>query len=231
MESLHSKYLIPEGKGGSSTVRMVDVKEIRDGVIVLNNKSLRAVLAVSSINFDLKSTDEQDVIIGQYQNLLNSLDFPIQVLIHSRRLNIEPYLAKIKELSSIQHNELIRRQVEEYQNFIRNLTDVTNIMSKHFYIVVPFFPIETQKKNILKGIGSAFNKSADYQYRREMFETQKNQLFQRVDHIVAGLKSTGLIIVMLNTEEVIELLYNSYNPNIFSEEIINNIETIELKNY
>ncbi len=112
----------------SSTQKYVDVEDVRDGIIVLKNGSIRCILLVSSINFDLKSSDEQDAIISQYQGFLNSLDFPLQIIVHSRRFRVEPYLEKLVEEEKHQENELLRFQISEYRNFVRNLTDVSNIM-------------------------------------------------------------------------------------------------------
>jgi len=205
------------------------VEEIRDGVIVLKNGSLRAVLLVSSINFDLKATEEQDAIINQYQNFLNSLDFPIQIVISSRKLNITPYLDFLKKKESELTNELLSLQLSEYRNFIKNLTDVSNIMSKFFYVVVPFYPIESAKGGFLDKFLGGKNSQSQVSRKRELFETYKNQLWQRVDHISAGLSGTGLKITMLKTEELIELLYNSYNPTTNSSSIIRGIEKVELR--
>ena len=228
MELLHSKKL-GGNVGGSSTQKYVDVEEIKDGVIVLKNGSLRAILLVSSINFDLKSTEEQDGIINQYQGFLNSVDFPIQILISSRRIDLTPYLEFLKDKEQHQMNELLRLQISEYQNFIKNLADVSNIMSKFFYIVVPFSPVETKEGGLFTKIFSIFNPKQVVLQKNEAFETFKNQLWQRVDHIIAGLSGIGVQIAPLKTEEIIELLYNSYNPNIFSSTIIKNIEKIELE--
>jgi type IV secretory pathway VirB4 component len=217
------------GGGGLSTQKYVDVEEIRDGVIVLKNGSLRAVLLVSSINFDLKATEEQDAIINQYQNFLNSLDFPIQIVISSRKLNITPYLDFLKKKESELTNELLSLQLSEYRNFIKNLTDVSNIMSKFFYVVVPFYPIESAKGGFLDKFLGGKNSQSQVSRKRELFETYKNQLWQRVDHISAGLSGTGLKITMLKTEELIELLYNSYNPTTNSSSIIRGIEKVELR--
>ncbi|HPX94694.1 MAG TPA: hypothetical protein PLF30_04030 [Candidatus Moranbacteria bacterium] len=228
MESLHSNKMTGGG-GGLSTQKYVDVEEIRDGVIVLKNGSLRAVLLVSSINFDLKATEEQDAIINQYQNFLNSLDFPIQIVISSRKLNITPYLDFLKKKESELTNELLSLQLSEYRNFIKNLTDVSNIMSKFFYVVVPFYPIESAKGGFLDKFLGGKNSQSQVSRKRELFETYKNQLWQRVDHISAGLSGTGLKITMLKTEELIELLYNSYNPTTNSSSIIRGIEKVELR--
>src|SRR5471030_2578652 len=145
MESLHANKLTGGATGGLSTQKYVDVEEVRDGVIILKNGSLRAVLLVSSINFDLKATEEQDSIISQYQNFLNSLDFPMEIIVSSRKLNINPYLDYLKKKETQLTNELLSLQLAEYSNFIKNLADVSNIMSKFFYVVVPFAPIESVK--------------------------------------------------------------------------------------
>lgn len=227
MELLHSQKLTRNGS--ASTQKYVDVQEIKDGVIVLKNGSLRAILMVSSINFDLKSTEEQDAIIGQYQNFLNSVDFPLQMVLSSRRFNIGPYLDFIKEKEVQQKNELLRLQISEYKNFIKNLSEISNIMSKFFYIVVPFSPVESESGGFFKKISSMMNPKRVVIERREILETYKSQLWQRVDHITAGLTGIGLQLVPLKTEEIIELLYNSYNPSIYNNVIIKDIEKIELK--
>ena len=227
MELLHTKKLSREPKS-ESTLQYVDVREIRDGAIVLNNGSLRAILLVSSINFDLKSSDEQDAVISQYQNFLNSLDFPIQILVSSRKLNITPYVETLGELEKQQRNELLRLQISEYRTFIRNLTEITNIMSKFFYIVVPFSPVENTKSGIFDKITELFNPKQVVTNRREIFETYKNQLWQRVDHVVSALSGTGVRLTPLDTEELIELLYNAYNPSLFTNTVLKNIDQTEV---
>lgn len=229
MESLHANNLTSGGVAGGSTQKYVDVEEVRDGVIILKNGSLRAVLLVSSINFDLKATEEQDSIISQYQNFLNSLDFPMQVVISSRKLNIDPYLDYLKKKEKILTNELLRLQLAEYSNFIKNLADVSSIMSKFFYVVIPFYPVESSSGGLLdKFFGSSGGQMA-VEKRRELFDTYKNQLWQRVDHVIAGLSGTGVRVTPLKTDELIELLYNSYNPSTHNNSIIRDIDKVELK--
>ncbi len=228
MELLHSKKL-SGGANGASTQKYVDVEEIKDGVIVLKNGSLRMIILVSSINFDLKSTEEQDAIINQYQNFLNSLDFPVQIVVSSRKLNVKPYLEFLKAKEDQQANELLRLQISEYINFIKNLTEVSNIMSKFFYIVVPFSPSETKKGGFFEKISSIFNPKQVISQKRELFGTYENQLLQRADHIIAGLSGIGVKVTPLNTGEIIELLYNSYNPSVFTKSIVKETEKLELK--
>lgn len=224
------EFLKPKNKtaAASSTQKYVDVDEIRDGVIVLKSGALRSVLLVSSLNFDLKSTEEQDAIIGQYQGFLNSLDFPVQIVISSRRFNIEPYLELLKSQESQQENELLRFQIAEYKSFIKNLTEVSNIMSKYFYVVVPFSPVEDQQSGLLNKLLGIFRTKKAVSAHGNLFETYKLQLLQRINHVSSALSGTGVHITELNTEEIIELLYNSYNPSLFTATIIKNVENIEL---
>ncbi|NTW13416.1 MAG: hypothetical protein HGA31_00100 [Candidatus Moranbacteria bacterium] len=212
----------------ASTQKYVDVEEVRDGVMVLRNGSLRAILLVSSINFDLKASDEQDAIIMQYQNFLNSLDFPLQIIVHSRRFRIEPYLEKLHQQEKIQENELLRFQIAEYQNFVQSLSEVSNIMSKSFYIVVPFAPSETVEGGFMAKMKGIFKPAKQTFIGGETFETYKNQLFQRAEQVAAALSGTGVRTTMLGTEELIELLYNTYNPSLFTSAVVKNIESVEL---
>lgn len=228
MESLAPSRKPVSEDASSSTQRYVDVNEIRDGVIVLKNGSLRSILLVSSLNFDLKSAEEQDAIIFQYQNFLNSLDFPIQMVISSRRFDIRPYIELLKDKENQQRNDLLRMQISEYQTFIKSLSEVSNIMSKLFYVVVPFSPVEDKEKGLFRGLTTLFNPAGAVSERREFFETYKNQLWQRVDHVSFGLSQTGLKVAPLNTEEIIELLYNSYNPSLFTTRLTKNIEAIDV---
>ncbi len=220
--------LTKNAKGASSTLKYVDIKAIEDGVVILKNGTLRAVMLVSSINFDLKSTAEQDAIIGGYQNFLNSLDFPIQIMVSSRKLNIAPYLNLLGTVEKAQKNELLRIQTTEYRNFIKNLTEVTNIMSKFFYIVVPFSPVENGDAGVLNRISSILNPRGVIAENSELLETYKNQLWQRVDHVASALGGTGLNFTALTTDELIELYYNAYNPSVYAQSAIKDISSTEL---
>ncbi len=224
METLKRK----NGSNGSSTQKYVDVEEIRDGTIVLKNGALRAVLLVSSVNFDLKSTQEQDAIIAQYQNFLNSVDFPVQIVVSSRRFNIDPYIALLEDQEKQQENELLRFQISEYRNFVRNLTEVSNIMSKFFYVVVPFAPSEDQKSGLLGKLTGIFQPKKASKLSDISFDTYRSQLLQRVDHVSASLSAAGLRVTQLSTEDIIELLYNAYNPSLFTTTVVRNVESMEL---
>jgi hypothetical protein len=228
MELIHAKQ--PEtATSGMSTQKYINVEEIKNDLVVLKNKSLRAVLLVSSINFDLKSADEQEAIIGGYQNFINSLDFPVQIMISSKRLDIEPYLELLEKKRKNQTSELMRMQISEYSNFIKNITEVSQIMTKQFYVVVPFYPVENLENGFLDKVMGFFNPTQQIEETVEVFETYKNQLWQRVDQISSGLASLGVRSTVLNTEELVELLYSSYNPSIYSTSTIKDLELMEME--
>ena len=228
METLNSKK-ITQPSSSSTSQQFVDVAEVKDDAIVLKNGTLRGVLNVSAINYDLKSTQEQEAIIEQYKNFLNSLDFPIQILINSRKINIEKYINFIERKEKDQPSELLRFQISEYKNFIQHLVSVSNIMDKNFYIIIPFSSIENREKGILDSISSLFNPRKSIVEKRELFETCRNQLFQRMDHIMASLSGIGLKMVPLKTKELIELLYNSYNSNVFNLTELEDTRNLDLK--
>lgn len=190
----------------ASTQQFLEVKEIKQGVIVLKNKALRGVLMVSSLNFALKSKDEQNATIYQFQSFLNSLDFPLQTVVQSRKLNITGYLDKLKELEKEQKNELLKTQTAEYRNFIKELIVGSSIMSKNFFVVVPFTSIKIPGIT-LKGSGKTLAKSIDNQFQRA-----KSQLWQRMEFVSMGLRRCGLKCIPLNTTELIELFWSLHHP-------------------
>ncbi|MFH0803852.1 MAG: hypothetical protein V1877_01920 [Candidatus Tagabacteria bacterium] len=196
-----------------SSQEFVAVKEIRDGVIILEDNQMRMALMASSLNFALKSSDEQEAIITQYQDFLNSLDFSLQFFIESRHLNIEPYLDSMREAEKKQINELLKIQSKEYIEFVKNFVSLTQIVSKTFYVVIPFSP------PVFGGTAGIFAKFFGKKKEKNKngleennFEEYKGQLIQRVDAVIQGLARTGVRAVALNTEELIELFYNLYNP-------------------
>ncbi len=195
----------------SPTQNFVPVKEIRDGVVLLKDGSLRALVMVSSINFSLKSVDEQEATIAEFQNFLNSLDFSTQIFIQSRKLDIRPYIAMMEARKKEQINDLIKIQTREYIEFIKNFTDNVNIMSKNFFVVVSYMPAMTQGKKIpIPGIGK--KKEGDVEKKSDSFEENRLQLEQRIDVVDQGLTRIGLRTARLGTEETIELLYKIFNP-------------------
>ena len=200
-----------------SSQKFLAIDSIRDGVVILKNGGYRAVLMVSSVNFDLKSADEQDAILYQYQNALNSLDFSVQFVVHSRKLNIEPYLTLLREREKQEQTELVKIQINEYIDFIKSLVELSNVVSKVFYVVVPFNPSGIGgSKGALSGLSSLFGAKKDKKQQGEAddkeFMEYKTQLLQRVDTITLALQRIGIRSVQLNTEELIELYYGLYNP-------------------
>ena len=194
----------------NATQQFVPVKEIRDGVIILKDGSYRGVLICSSINFGLKSADEQHAITLGFQSFLNTLDFSIQIVINSRRMDLRPYLALLEEKSAEQKTELMRVQLHEYIEFVRSFTDQANIMTKSFYIVVPYASHVSAASTLsFLRPGTASTKSAESE---TSFEQNRAQLEQRLALVAEGISGTGVRAVALGTEEIIELLYRSFNP-------------------
>lgn len=202
---------------GAPAQQFLAIETIREDVAVLKDGSFRVVLMCSSLNFALKSADEQDAIIFQYQNFLNYLDFSLQFIIHSRRLNIAPYLEQLKDRQREEQNDLLKIQITEYLEFIKTFVETTNIMSKTFYVVVPFTPPVTLKGGALDTLFSAFGLGKKGGAAEIPFEEYKNQLWQRVETVVAGLQGVGIRAAPLNTEELIELFYGLYNPTEFEK--------------
>lgn len=211
---------------GLGTQKYLDIAEIKDGVVVMKNGGLRAILMVSSINFALKSIDEQDAIIYHYQSFLNSLDFSVQIVINSRQLNLDNYMQILKEQERKQTNELLRMQISSYIEYIQGLVKMANIVTKTFYIVVPFAASDS-KEGLMAKMGAIAN-TAQIMSGRESFEKYKDQLLQRVDHIIENLSGAGLRMTMLNTQELIELYYNLYNPEISEKKGLADVGDLDL---
>jgi len=168
------------------------------------------VLICSSINFGLKSADEQHAITLGFQNFLNTLDFSIQIVVNSRRMDLRPYLALLAGKDAEQKTELMRIQLREYIEFIRSFTDQANIMTKSFYVVVSYIPHLTTAGAV--GFFKHKTASAKSAATETSFEEDRLQLEQRLTLVASGLSGTGVRAVPLGTEEVIELLYRSFNP-------------------
>ncbi|MBU1137330.1 hypothetical protein KKD72_03130 [Patescibacteria group bacterium] len=188
----------------------LEIKDIKDDVIILKNGGMRAVLMTTSLNFALKSSEEQDAVIYRYQEFLNSLDFSIQIVAISRKFNIDPYIQSLKATESQQENELLKIQTAEYIDFIKGLTEINDIMTESFYLAIPYSPPVSEKIGFLSNI-LKFNKNQ--QEKEKNFPEMKNSLWQRAEFIVTGLSGMGIRAVPLNTNELIELFYKLYNPS------------------
>ncbi len=197
----------------ASAQQFLDIEEIRDGTIILPGRSIRGIMMISSMNFALKADDEQEAIIYQFQSFLNSLDFSIQVVIQSRHLNITGYLDHLKNLEARQTNELLKNQTEEYRRFVETMIKGGAILSKNFFVVVPFTLIEAlpaadqKRKGLFSHNPKVVGKLSD-----EEFNRMKIQLWQRMEFVALGLRRVGLHITPLGTEELIELLWSWYHP-------------------
>lgn len=191
----------------------VPVKEIRNGIITLKDGSLRAILMLSSLNLALKSEDEQNAIINQFQNFLNSLEFTIQIFIQSRKLDIRPYVALLEKQYANNTNELLQIQIREYIEFVKSFVASSNIMTKNFFIVVPYSPAVLQGKgSSISNIFSRAGKKEKREQANQNFEENLSQLEQRMAVIEQGIARTGIRSVKLDTEEAIELFYKIFNP-------------------
>lgn len=192
------------------TQSFVPIKEIRDGIIVLKDGSLRTILLASSLNFALKSADEQQSIIFQFQNFLNSLNFSIQIYTQSRRLDIRPYIALLEDRLKDQVGDLMKMQTREYIEFIKSFTESTNIMTKSFFIVIPYSPAVLSGVSAVKStfLGNKNNINDE----KSSFEENRSQLQQRIEVVEQGLVRCGIRIAELGTEELIELFYKTFNP-------------------
>ena len=212
-----------------ATQSFVPVKEIREGVVILKDNSYRVVLMASTLNFALKSNDEQEAIVMQYQNFLNSLDFTVQFFIQSRKLNINPYLMTLEEARLKQTNDLMKIQIYEYTQFIRSFVATTNIVDKSFYVVVPYSQAvlnTTKSGGPLSILASFFGKKSAEQNNAEddaRFAEAKLQITQRADIVAQGLSSAGIRTQQLGTEELIELYYKLFNPGELEKESLRDI--------
>ena len=193
----------------SSTQQFLEIDQIREGALILKDRSLRGIMMVSSLNFALKSEDGQTAIIYQFQNFLNSLDFTCQIVVQSRKLNITGYLDKLAELEKNQKNELLKTQTGEYRKFIRGLIATGSIMTKNFYVVLPFFLSEIIGVTTSKDF---FKKNQGTKLTEEHFQRGKYQLWQRMEFIALGLRRCGLRAVPLTTAEIIEFLWSHHHP-------------------
>lgn len=195
------------------TQDFVPIKEVRDGVIVLKNGELRAVVLANSVNLSLKSEDEQRATILQFQSFLNTLDFYVQISIQSRRLDIRPYLLLLDNRMKVQNEPLLKLQTKEYIDFIRNFTESVNIMTKNFFIIVPYSnfsakPGESPLSRIFKRESNDMKKESE----RTSFEEKRSQLEERVSVVQQGLARCGIKSAQLGSAEIVEVFYKVFNP-------------------
>jgi len=216
-------------KPGVPSQRFLDIAEIREDLVILKDGTLRAVLLVSSINFALKSMDEQNAIVQAYMQFLNGIDFPIQVVIQSRKMNIDHYMQQLTESEKQLSNELLKKQITDYRDFVKQLVEMGDIMQKRFYIVVPLNPATSTvgQKSFFERMGEILSPSVAIRVSEERFNKLRFDLSLRVNQIISGLSSMSLSAVQLDTQSLIELFYTVYNPELFENQRM--VETSKLQ--
>lgn len=210
-----------------STQQYLDIASIHDDVVIMKDGTLRAVLIASSINFALKSEEEQNALVSAYASFLNTLEYPLQIVLQSRKLNMDAYLEKLKKSQEEQTNELLKMQIADYRGFISELVDLGQIMSKKFFVVVPYNPSSNKRKSFFSRLQETFTPAIFVGLKKEIFLNRKKDLMSRVLQIQGQLQSFGINTVALDTEGLIELYYSSYNPQISDVEKL--VETDRLQ--
>lgn len=217
----------------NSTQNVLQIAEIRDGIVIMNDGSFRSVVMVKSINFDLMSQGEQEAVEFSYQGFLNSLYFPVQIFIRSQRVDLQPYIEKLDKIRTEHDNMLLAMLMDDYINYIDALSQQTNIMDKRFYVVVPFFPHPDVQKaitnsiNFITGLADLFNKKEQHVTINEVdLEAGKAELRNRVQAVLSGLQQSGIQGLPLDTQELIELYYDTYNPDTATRQPLKNFNDL-----
>lgn len=218
----------------NSTQNNLHVAEVRDGIVIMNDGSFRSVVMLKSINFDLMSPQEQEAVEYSYQSFLNSLYFPIQIFIRSQRVDLQPYIEKLDKIRTEHDNMLLALLMEDYIGYIDQISQHANIMDKKFYIVIPFFPHEDlkkaaldQSKNFFSGLGSIFSKKELHVTINEAdLEAAKTELRNRVQALLNGLLQSSIQGLPLDTQELIELYYDTYNPDTATRQELKNFNDL-----
>jgi len=195
--------------GNNTTQDFVPLQDVKENVVILKNGQLNMVLLASSINFALKSLDEQEAILRQFQFFLNTIDFSIQFYVQSRRLNIEPYLDLLRAREPEQDNDLMKIQLREYMQFVKTFTTEVDVMTKSFFVVIPYTPIAA---NIQSNFKDILNTKKRVYFDDKNFAEHKLQLEQRVTLVEQGLSRVGVRTIVLQNEELVELYYHIFNP-------------------
>ena len=195
-----------------STQQYLDIAEIKENTIVMKDGTLRAVLLVSSINFALKSEDEQNAVIESYVRFLNNLSFTLQIVIQSRELDIDNYIQYLNDKEKEQTNKLLKVQTADYIEYIKELTSLGKIMNKRFYIVVPYDPLTDSHKGFFSSISEALRPATIIKLKEKTFLEYQEMLERRIESVQGGLESMGVAVARLDTQSLIELYYKTYNP-------------------
>ncbi|MFA7653904.1 MAG: TraC family protein [Candidatus Magasanikbacteria bacterium] len=207
----------------------LSLAEIKNDTLVMKDGTLRAVLMVSSINFALKNEDEQNAIVSNYVSFLNSLEYPLQIIIQSRKLNIKPYLEGLVKMEREQSNDLLRTQIADYRSFVAELVQLGNIMNKNFFVVVPYDPLSNKKRSFWSRLSEVVNPAITIKLKESRFLQRKHDLDTRVRIVESGLHGMGLEVARLDTQSLIELIYNTFNPDIALAEPLPALNQIQLE--
>jgi len=225
--------MVPPHTNPNSTQNTLQIAEIRDGIVIMNDGSYRSVVMVKSINFDLMSLQEQEAVEYSYQGFLNSLYFPVQIFLRSQRVDLQPYIEKLDKIRTEHDNMLLALLMEDYITYIDQLSQQTNIMDKKFYVVIPYFPAVdvqkalTQSKTFLSGLGEMFSKKEQHVTINEgELESAKTELRNRVQAVLQGLLQSGIQGLPLDTQELIELYYDTYNPDTATRQQLKNFDDL-----
>lgn len=220
----------------NSTQNALQIAEIRDGIVIMNDGSFRSVLMVKSINFDLMSPQEREAVEFSYQGFLNSLYFPVQIMVRSQKVDLGPYLEKLVKIRGEHDNMLLALLMEDYITYMDQLSQQTNIMDKKFYLVIPFFPVAdvqktlSESKKLVSGIGALFSKKQQHQIlvNESDLAAAKDELRNRVQAVLNGLMQCGIQGLPLDTQELIELYYDAYNPDTATRQELKNFNDLSV---
>jgi hypothetical protein len=217
----------------NSTQNTLQIAEIRDGIVIMNDGSFRSVVMVKSINFDLMSPEEREAVEFSYQGFLNSLYFPVQIFIRSQKVDLAPYIERLDKIRQEHENMLLALLMEDYLGYISALAQQTNIMDKKFYVVFPYFPVAdvqkaiTQSKNFFSGLAGLFNtKETKVTIHEAELNKAKDELRNRVQSVLGGLQQSGIQGLPLDTQELIELYYDTYNPDTATRQQLKNFDDL-----
>ncbi|MBT3865204.1 hypothetical protein HOE67_04405 [Candidatus Peregrinibacteria bacterium] len=221
----------PQTDSTNATQVHLKIGEIRDNFLVLKDGGLRAIFKASSINFNLKSENEQNAITYSYQGFLNSLEFPVQILVRSKKLDIDNYIDQIRTIGEKQENSLLKDQTMEYADFVKKLVEYTDIMQKEFYVIVPYNPVRSRGVPLIQKFLQRLRPKdtyGDIKRRHKEFENLKKAIAQRINVVQSGLSNCGINTEQLSTEEIIELYYNTYNPQISRTEKLKDLSSLNI---
>lgn len=207
-----SENKLVSNKINISTQQYLDIAEIKDDVVIMKDGTLRAVLLVSSINFALKSEDEQNAVINSYVMFLNNLNFMLEIVIQSRELDIDNYINYLQEKEKQQINKLLKLQTSEYIEYIKELMAMGKIMNKRFFVVVPYNPLSDKQKGFFSLLKEAIKPATSIKLKEKSFRRYQEMMSRRLDSVMGGLESMGVSVARLDTQSLIELYYKTYNP-------------------